>query len=162
MNNNNSEENFDQLRKLLKLKRYEQPPPGYFNDFSQRVIARLETVDSEHAGFLSPDARWAKRLVRMLENNPLFGGGFGVAVCALLIYGVLSFQYVDRTSVAMMGDDGNATHATLVSKADSTTFTSSLDPKLATNISGGSPFGSLSLSAQPNNGVEPVMFNPGQ
>lgn len=158
MNNNNTEEDFEQLRKLLKLKRYEQPPPRYFNDFSQRVIARLEAADSERAGFLTSDARWARRLVRMLEHNPIFAGGFGVAVCTLLIYGVLSFQYIDRTSVAMMGDDGNATHATLVSKVSSTPFTSSMDPKLATNIAGASPFGSLSLSAQP----EAVSFNPGQ
>src|SRR4051794_5069913 len=100
-------EDYEKLRKLLKLKRHEQPPPGYFNNFSSKVIARLEAErQSSRADVLSSDAPWAKRLVRMLETNPIFAGAFGVAICTLLIFGITSFQYVDRTSVALVSEDG--------------------------------------------------------
>ena len=38
---NESENNFSELKRLLKLKRHEVPPPGYFNDFSAEIIARI-------------------------------------------------------------------------------------------------------------------------
>ena len=56
-------ENFDQLRKLLALKRYELPPPRYFNEFSGRVMARL-TEPERHP------LTWWQRLG--FENQELF------------------------------------------------------------------------------------------
>ena len=38
--------NFKQLKQLLKLKRHEIPPPGYFNHFSGDVISRLRAGES--------------------------------------------------------------------------------------------------------------------
>ena len=41
MTMNDERENFDALQRLLKVKRYEQPPPRYFNEFSGQVLARI-------------------------------------------------------------------------------------------------------------------------
>jgi len=152
---NQAPEEFEALRKLLKLKRYEQPPPGYFNSFSSQVMARLEVEKHSRAvDLLSAEAPWARRLVRMLETNPFFAGAFGVAVCSLLIFGITSFQNVDRTSpVAIVSDDGTASAPVVLTKSMTESF-SSINPRFNTNISSGSPFGSLSVSA------EPVLFSP--
>ena len=52
-------DNFDSLRKVLRVKRHEQPPPRYFNEFASHVMARIEN-------------RW-RRLVDT-DGRPVVGG----------------------------------------------------------------------------------------
>jgi hypothetical protein len=78
------DENFDQLRKLLALKRYEQAPPGYFNNFSSKVIARLLTAEA------SPSLSWWQKLGFQLDFKPALMCGLGVLVCGLLSAGVIT------------------------------------------------------------------------
>jgi hypothetical protein len=97
-------ENFEQLRRLLKLKRYEQPPPRYFNDFSSRVIARIKLgKQGEYNASLTERVRWeAPWLLRIwsaFEAKPVLAGAFGFAMCALLITGVI---YSERSDVQPM------------------------------------------------------------
>ncbi len=86
-------ENFDSLRGLLKLKRYEQPPPGYFDRFHRQVIARIEAgelgePDSIVARLFGENSWW-QRMSEALQARPGFAGAFGAAVCALLISGIV-------------------------------------------------------------------------
>jgi len=96
------QENFDQLRRLLAIKRHEQPPPGYFKDFSQQVIMQIRAsgpqTARDDADRLVWEAPWLQRFWAALEHNPLMAGGFGVLVCALLISGVIYSENMARPS----------------------------------------------------------------
>ena len=86
-------ENFDQLRRLLALKRHEQPPPGYFNNFSSQVIARIEAGEraDDPVGIVRFiwEGVWLQRLWDAIEAKPALAGVFGAAVCGFLVAGVI-------------------------------------------------------------------------
>ncbi len=74
---NMNEENFDSLRKLLALKRHEQPPPGYFNDLPGRISARLAA---------EPPAPFWKNLFPRFHWPTALGYSFSVAIFAVLFF----------------------------------------------------------------------------
>jgi hypothetical protein len=85
-------QDFEALRRLLALKRYEQPPPGYFDRFSGEVIARIRAGEGAHESVLKRlfwEAPWLQRLWTALETKPIMAGAFGAAVCAFLVAGVV-------------------------------------------------------------------------
>ena len=96
---NPGSQNFESLRRMLALKRHEQPPPGYFDRFSNTVIARLQAGDQGRKESLLErlfeQAPWLQRLWDGLEAKPVFAGAFGVAVCALLISGLVYSENVE-------------------------------------------------------------------
>ncbi len=98
------QENFEQLRRLLVLKRYEQPPPGYFDRFSRDVIDRirsgeqlLETSWFERLGWEAP---WLQRLWSVFDAKPILAGALGVAVCGLLVSGIVYSEQVEPTQTS--------------------------------------------------------------
>jgi hypothetical protein len=106
MSMNQETENFEQLRRLLKLKRYEQPPPRYFNEFSQQVIARIragERVDDNAIiERLLWEAPWLQRIWAAFEAKPVLAGVLGVAMCGFLITGVIYSDKADVQPVALI------------------------------------------------------------
>jgi hypothetical protein len=92
------DENFDQLRKLLALKRYEQAPPGYFNNFSSKIVARITAAEA------APALSWWQRLGLDFDFKPALMCGLGVVVCGLLSAGVITsaFQSADQPPVGLV------------------------------------------------------------
>ncbi|HUP81507.1 MAG TPA: hypothetical protein VM260_23350, partial [Pirellula sp.] len=77
---NEEQENFESLKKLLTLKRYEQPPPGYFNELPHRVWKRIETENAR-------PTFWA-RVFPAIGLKPAVAYAFGLVVCGTLIIGI--------------------------------------------------------------------------
>ncbi len=103
MSMNRDSDQFEQLRRLLVLKRHEQPPPGYFYRFSGQVIARIQAGDQGdgmsasswfafHAGVL-------QRFWASLEARPILTGALGVLVCGFFITGVALSERVETALV---------------------------------------------------------------
>jgi hypothetical protein len=85
--------NFKELKQLLKLKRHEVPPPGFFNQFSDGVIARIregeDRLNGSLAERLNDSAPWLVRFLRVFEAKPGVIGGFATSLCLLLLFGVV-------------------------------------------------------------------------
>jgi hypothetical protein len=83
---NSEPSDFEALRKLMALKRHEQPPPGYFSRLPDKIIDRLERGE----GQLSFWEKW----LTALTFRPALAYGFSVAAFSAL---TLSVIYSVRT-----------------------------------------------------------------
>jgi hypothetical protein len=157
-------DNFDALRRLLKLKRCEQPPPRYFNDFSSQVIAQIRagaTAEREHPlDRLSWEVPWLQRLIEAFQAKPALAVSFGAAVCALLVGGVLyseSMEYNPPTLPVISADASQATPLPVATPAfglngagevalATASTNNSLNPTI---LPGGSLFDQFRINPQP-------------
>jgi hypothetical protein len=102
---NENENNFESLRRLLALKRYETPPPGYFHSFSDQVRKRICAGDpGTSAGWwedLLGQAPWTEKLLQLFDVKPVFAGAFAGALCLLLLVGII---YAERPDMASQTD----------------------------------------------------------
>jgi hypothetical protein len=100
---NENQPNFESLRRLLELKRHETPPPGYFNNFSRQVLARIRDGEAEApAGGLSASLPWWLKLLQSFETKPVFAGGFATALCGLLLFGAVMAQRPEFAAQAIL------------------------------------------------------------
>jgi len=75
---------FEALRKLLALKRHEQPPPGYFNRLPDQIAARLARGEGK--------SRFWEDFLGQFVFRPAFSYGFALAafgaLAASMVYSV--------------------------------------------------------------------------
>ena len=94
-------DDFEQLRRLLALKRHEQPPPGYFYGFSRQVMVRIkagEMGDAEETSIWSfGGGSLLQRIWATFDARPALAGAFGAAICGFFVVGALMS---DNTSIA--------------------------------------------------------------
>jgi hypothetical protein len=74
-------DNRDPVQRLLACKRYEQPPPGYFLSFSEKVLARIEAEEA------SVHSSWWGWFVAKFDARPVVVCAYGVAVSSMLFVG---------------------------------------------------------------------------
>ena len=106
MSMNPEQDDFPQLRRLLALKRHEQPPPGYFDGFSRQIIVRLRAGERLQAPSLSErlfsQAPWLERLWLGLPAKPALAGAFGVLVCGLVISSAIFSEHPELPQVSVL------------------------------------------------------------
>jgi hypothetical protein len=148
------DQNFESLRRLLTLKRHEVPPPGYFNQFSGRVIQRIRAGEAAYTpGFI-------ERLLALLDVKPVFASGVAGALCMMLLFGLIYGNRPDFTaqpllpSVASSGDTlASLSTGGITQPAASIGVVSSTNPILNfQSLSSDPTFG------QPNSMAMPVSF----
>jgi hypothetical protein len=94
---NSDSNDFEALRKLMALKRYEQPPPGYFNRLPDRITARLERGEGR-LGF------W-QRFAGQFVFRPAFVYGFSLAALGALAVSVINSVRVQPDETAQTPPD---------------------------------------------------------
>jgi len=83
------QESFEQVRRVLALKRHEIPPPGYFHHFSREVIVRIKAGETGDARALMAHGSWFQRFWHMLDTRPVWAGAVGAAVCGFFVVGAV-------------------------------------------------------------------------
>lgn len=154
---NESNNNFKELKQLLKLKRHEIPPPGYFNNFSGDVIARIRAGEASGASSffeqMNESVPWLAGLLRLFETRPGMIGASATALCLLL---VVSVVMADRPETApATGETGLMANAQTLSAPDPAAMTEPAVLTLAENTG-------ITISTNPVSSLQPVAGPFGQ
>lgn len=88
---------FDQLRRLLALKKHEQPPPGYFQYLSTQIVSRIEREEE------MIHSSWWNWLVERFDARPVLAGAYACVISGLLMMGFKLSQAVDPETAAAGG-----------------------------------------------------------
>jgi len=70
------------LVRLLALKRYETPPPGFFGQLPVRILVNLR------AGSVVVDVPWWTRVWRVLVHEPMIGLSYAALGLGAVLFGI--------------------------------------------------------------------------
>lgn len=108
------QDNFEDLRRLLAVKRHEQPPPGYFDRLSITIMTRIRDGAAEsRLSFrqrLFAEAPWLQQLWATFEHRPIFAGACSFAACGLVAAAVM-YSDVPTVPTIGMGDGSSIAEA---------------------------------------------------
>ena len=151
---NPDQENFEALRKLLALKKYEQPPPRYFSELPSKIWIRIER---------EPETFW-ERFLPDLRINPGLAYSFGLLACATLVFGLTQALNTENSHTAIRPITGQELAAPQMATTDgiSPLGLSNFDSKSASTNPVINPEPLPSLFGTPRLQVAPASFSPGQ
>jgi hypothetical protein len=113
-------EMFETVRRVLALKRYEQPPPGYFESFSLEVMTRIEDSQVTSNRGRSEET-WLQRLWGALEAT-VAPAAFGAAVCGLVVLGVARSEDSSSRPFSFGDTTANPVYSQPVGSTESPSF----------------------------------------
>jgi hypothetical protein len=155
--NSSNQDDFEKLQKLLALKKYEQPPPGYFNRLPGQIMSRIEAGEGQ--------TRFWEHFIPSFTLKPAMVYGLGLATCGVVALGVF---YTSN----LPGNKPGATTASTTTISQPTMVTStavaaSIASRDASSVNSTNPITQPSLFPDPQNiGRElqtaPVNFAPHQ
>jgi hypothetical protein len=142
--------NFEDLKRLLKLKRHEVPPPGFFNHFSSDVISRIRAGEARGGQSflerLQGDSPFMAALLQLFAAKPGAMGALATSVCLLLLVGVL---FMDTKEPAASAPTSNFL-------AQAAAATPEPAPTLASDTPLAAPDSSIAISTNPISSLQPV------
>ncbi len=159
---NENDNNFTELKQLLKLKRHEVPPLGYFENFSSHVTSRIRAGEASRSRSfterLEAEAPWAVNFMRIFETRPGMIGAFATCVCLLLVSVVVLSARADKAArLQMISSQASAAGSPMSSMTSATLAASDSSGIVAST----NPVTSLqpvtTLFAQPGSGS---LFQP--
>jgi len=92
---NMTPDDFEDVRRLLALKKHEQPPPGYFARFSTRVIVRIEAAELER------ETKWWRVLLAEFDAKPILACAYGLLACGSLLIGLGAVESEENPSLGL-------------------------------------------------------------
>ena len=149
---NESEQRFDNLRQLLKLKQHEIPPPGYFAGFSSQIISSIqeERVASRPTQtFSSPS--WLTQFLSVFDSRPGLLGGLATSMVLFLVLGIVLADHSDN--------EISANYTTDASMQPSSPL-ASVTAEMSGNDQGSS--GGITVSTNPVTSLQPASSLFGQ